>query len=98
MKKLYRKRFFINDKDEQTFRQMIRMCQSDYPAQTFVGVDSELRPCVFAGFAGADGSDFDFWHFSTWRVAVKAFTELEKILDEQLQADMRCAEMDGLPF
>lgn len=79
-----RKRFyqFLPRTDEMALIDAIDTCQRDYPAQTFVGLDSEMRPSIVAVFDDARGHlDFDFWHFSTLTNAFKAFAELEDSLD-----------------
>lgn len=70
--------------DSKTFWQMIRRCQHDYPAQSFVALNWEWRPCVILHFDDGENLDFDEWYFSTPEIAVKAFELLEGFLDEQL--------------
>lgn len=68
--------------DGKSFTDMIRRCTVDYPAQIFVGVDSENRPSIVAVFDDARGHlDFGFWLFSSDENAQKAFEFLKQMLD-----------------
>ena len=73
----------MTKKDNASLVRLLRACDKDYPAQSFVAFDSASRPCVILHFDDANGHrDFMTCYFSSLTVAMQAFLKLDELLGE----------------